>query len=117
MSGDASFLCDILGGAKNGHDDDQLSVLTDEPFDDDDADAFSTNSTPKPEDGSQSDDSSAPPMDDRPSSLRLHPLLCPFPQKSSCKINLHHPMTPPLKTLLAINLPPNQTNPRPSPKD
>ena len=52
-----------------------------------------------------------------PSSLRLHPLLCPFPQKSSCKINLHHPTTPPLKTLLAINLLPNQTNPRPSPKE
>ena len=79
MSGEAFFLRDTMGGAKNGHDDDQLSVSSDEPFDDDDPDAFSTNSIPKPEDGSQSDDSSAPPTDDRPFIPPPAPPALPLP--------------------------------------
>jgi hypothetical protein len=54
-------------------------VSSDKPFNTADADAFSTNSIPKPEDGSQSDGSSAPPMDDQPFIPQPEPPALPLP--------------------------------------
>ena len=108
---------DILGCTENGRDDDELLVSSDAPFDDNDADAFSTNASPSLKMGCNR---MIPVLDPRmigPPFLRLHPLLCPFRQKSLCKINLHHPTTPPLKTLLAMNLLPNKTNLHLPPKE
>ena len=79
MSGEAFFLADIVARSKNGAGDDDFSASSDEPFDDDDAEEFSTNSLPKSEDGSHSDDSGARPTDDRPLIPPPAPPALPLP--------------------------------------
>ena len=57
MSGEAMFFHDIVGGRENRARSDDFSESSGEPFNDDDADAFSTTSLPKVDDESLSDES------------------------------------------------------------
>ena len=65
MSGEALFFHDIVGGGRNHACGDDFSASSAEPFDDDDAEGFSTSSLPKVDDESLSDHSGGRPTEDR----------------------------------------------------
>jgi hypothetical protein len=117
MSGEATFFHDIVGGGKNHARCDDFSESSEEPFDDDDAEGFSTTSLPKLTMSPFRTIPTVEPLMIASPFLHRHPLLSMFHQKLSCKIHLHHPTTQTLQSHLTINPAPTQMNPHPSPKE